>query len=244
MAKQTGKQSAATAQQKPSNKEGFSAFNYLLKNSVIVVVIGILLLIIYKKSETQGQLGGLIQQFNQMQQQGAPREQLEPLYNQIIEIQNDTSFFSSVTRGYYFAVHDLAIKNLEQIREIESKATKPLTREEKLAYKVGFYPFLEYINKNTPENAVLLLPEGDSILSNNSRWNFIYEPEWMEYWIYPRLCVARGREDAQPGLAEKVTHVVIVGGKGYDKLKYDVPVEQRVSEAVLPINQPPTQNTN
>lgn len=242
MAKQVQKTVKATAGT-GNVQGGFSAFNYLLKSGVVLVIVGIVMLVVYKRSEKQGELGTKIQQFNQMQQAGAGSEQLIPLYNEIMELQNDTSFFTRVTRGYYFAVHDLAIKNLEQIREMEQKSPKPLTREEKLAYKVGFYPFLEYINKNTPEDAVLLLPEGDSVLANDSRWNFIYEPEWMEYWIYPRLCVTRGREDAQPGLAEKVTHVVIVGGKGYDKLNYEVPVEQRASEAVLPVNLPTNQKT-
>ena len=115
-----------------------------------------------------------------------------------------------------------------------------MTREDKLAMRIGIWGFIDYINKNTPKDAVIYLPEGDTVTSNTSKWNYIYDPEWMEYFLYPRLCVAMGRESDHPDLAKRVTHAVIIQGKGYDKLKYEVPVEQRAQEAVLPINQPPS----
>jgi hypothetical protein len=51
--------------------------------------------------------------------------------------------------------------------------------------------------------------------------------------------LAIGREDEHPELKKRITHVLIIEGKGYDRLKYDVPLEQRPREAILPINQPP-----
>jgi len=61
----------------------------------------------------------------------------------------------------------------------------------------------------------------------------------MEYFIYPRLCVTIGDEKDHPDLAKRANYVIIVHGKGYEKLKYDMPVNERPSEAVFPIDHPP-----
>ena len=69
----------------------------------------------------------------------------------------------------------------------------------------------------------------------------VYDPEWMEYFLYPRLCVQIGKEENNPSLKERVTHVLIVEGKGYEKLHYEVPMNMRPKEDVLPIDLPQTQ---
>ena len=228
------------AKKHPTSSEG-NTFTYLWRNFAIVLVIGFILLGIDRMNQKQGQLDDMYREFQQLRQSGGDQQRMQELYNQIIEIQNDTSFLKKITRGYYWAVHDVAIKGSENVKDLEDKATKPLTREDKLAMRVGTWPFIDYINKNTPKDAVIYLPEGDSITSNNNKWNYIYDPELMEYFLYPRLCLAMGREKNHPDLAKRVSYAVIINGKGYDKLKYDVPVEQRAQEAVLPINHPPAQ---
>lgn len=237
---------AAAAKQKASSS--FNAVGYLFRNLAIISVVALLLFIIDKRGEKQSKLPELYQEFQQLRQSNGNPARLQQLYNEIIEIQSDTSLFTRLTRGYHWAIHDLALKNLENIEKVKEElrrqgadSTEQSLFEAKMAMRIGNYGFIQYIKQNTPPDAVILLPEGDAEVSNNPRWNFIYDPEWMEYFIYPRLCLAIGREHEHPDLAKRITHVVIIEGKGYDKLKYEVPEGQRPTEAVFPINEPPTQ---
>lgn len=246
MAKQPPKQPVKhpVHQQKksPVRPAGFNSFSYLWRNLLIAAAFGFLFLGIDKMNEKGGQFNQLYNEFVQLRRSNQNPERQQELYNELMEIQGDTSWLKKLTRGYYFAVHDVAIGGKDNVEEIEDKETKPLTRDDKFAMRVGIWPLIDYINKNTPPNAVILLPAGDSAVSNNGKWNYIYDPEWMEYFIYPRLCVSMGYEQGHPDLAKRANYVVIIEGKGYDKLKYNVPVEQRVQEAVLPIDHPPVQN--
>lgn len=248
MSKQQPKQAAQA--RKASSPSGFSTGGFLLRNLAVAAGIALLLFTIdsmnEKERNKQVQFGEMYKEFMQLQQTGGSRQRMEDLRNQLIEMQNDTGgrWLKSRTTGYYFAVHDVAIGGMKNVEEAKERAGKTLTREDKFAMRVGIWPLINYINKNTPENAVVLLPDGHGPISNDGKWNYIYDPEWMEYFLYPRLCVSMGSKEQHPDLAKRATHVVIVEGKGYEELKYDVPVEQRVQEAVLPIDHPPVQKQN
>lgn len=250
MAKQQPKQTVQPQKKKTDSSSENGAFTYLLRNGIVIVVIGVLFLIIDKVNEGPGKMQDLYSEYGQLRQSHGSEERMNEIAEEFKKLQADTGFLKEAirkyTRGYYWVTHDVAQKSLEQINDINAKVEsgqmKPLTREDKLGYKVGVYPLIKYLNESTPKDAVILLPPGDSVLSNTSKWNFVYDPEWMEYFIYPRLCLTTGRENEHPDLAKRITHVLIVQGRGYDKLKYDVPVEQRASEAVLPIDHLPVQN--
>jgi hypothetical protein len=248
MAKQQApKTPVTTPKKKPADTGGGDAFSYLWRNLLITAVVGIVILTVYKANEAPGKMQELYSEYQQLAQSRGNEARISEIQQEFTQLQADTGAFKEAirkyTRGYYWVSHDVAAGSLKQINEInekvESGQMKPLTYQDKMGYKVGLYPLIKYVNENTPPNAVILLPEGDSLLSNTGKWNFVYDPDWMEYFLYPRLCLARGREKEYPMLANKITHVLIVGGKGYDLLKYDVPVEQRQPEAILPIDHPP-----
>lgn len=244
---QPSKPAVPAAKKKSASDTEGDAFTYLWHNLLIVAILGIIFLVVYNINVGPGKMQELYGEYQQLSQTRGNETRINEIAEEFRKLQADTGFFKEAirryTRGYYWVTHDVAAGSLKQIGEInekiESGQMKPLTREDKLGYKVGIYPLIKYINENTPENAVILLPQGDSLLSNTPRWNFVYDPDWMEYFLYPRLCLAIGREDEYPELAKRATHVLIVQGKGYEKLKYDVPVEQRTSEAILPIDHPP-----
>ncbi len=250
MAKQQPKQQVQQQKKKTDSSSDGGAFTYLFRNFIIIAVIGILFLIIDKVNEGPGKMQDLYSEYQQLRQSHGSEERMNQIADEFKTLQADTGFIKEsirkYTRGYYWVTHDVVGKSVEQINDINSKIEsgqmKPLTREDKLAYKVGVYPLIKYLNENTPKDAVILLPPGDSLLSNTSKWNYVYDPEWMEYFIYPRLCLATDRENEHPDLAKRITHVLIVQGRGYDKLKYELPVDQRPSEAVLPIDHPPVTN--
>lgn len=233
-----------------TKNESTGTGGYILRNLAVLAALLLVYGFFAGTFTNEHKISELTQQFYDMRAQGARDNELQPLYNQIMELQReayaDTGYLKKLTRGYDWAINELAISNLESIKKLKEEmhqsgedSTEQSLLEAKLKRKVGLYNFIEYIKKSTPENAVILLPEGDAEVSNNSKWNFIYDPEWMEYFLYPRLCLAIGREGEHPDLAKRITHVVIIEGKGYDKLKYMVPVNQRPKEAVLPYDQPP-----
>lgn len=146
--------------------------------------------------------------------------------------------------GYNFAVKDVAVRNKELMDHIETRrlnANLPeLTLQQKRLFKIESYWYIDYLRESTPSDAVILLPP-HSAIPDTSEFNLVYSSEWMEYFLFPRLCVSEDEKTTKPELYKKANYVAIVNGWGYDKLKYQ-PYKHE-SEAVLPIEKPKADST-
>ncbi len=140
--------------------------------------------------------------------------------------------------GYRWAVEEVGFRNLNLIKRIEAKREAerlpPLNVHEKRAFKIENYYYLQMLNSQTPQNAVVLLPPKKVV--ENSRHIFMSEAEWVAYFIYPRLCISEDELKAKPEMLSRISHVAIIKGWGYQYLKYEP--ENREEETVLPINKP------
>jgi hypothetical protein len=144
------------------------------------------------------------------------------------------------TPGYYFAIKEVAIGNKQRIDQIETRRLNfnlpELRLEDKLLFRIEDYWYIQFMNTHTPDTAVILLPPLSAI-DTTAEFNSLNDPEYMEYFLYPRLCVSEDQKDTKKDLYTRATHVAIVNGWGYDKLKYQP--KEKPSEAVLPIQEPP-----
>lgn len=141
--------------------------------------------------------------------------------------------------GYNYAIKDVAIGNKQRIDQIETRRINfnlpELRLEDKLLFRIEDYWYIQFMNMHTPDSAVILLPPASAV-DTTPEFNSLNDPEYMEYFLYPRLCVSEDEKETKKDLYARATHVAIVNNWGYSKLKYkpkDMP-----SEAVLPINQP------
>ena len=143
--------------------------------------------------------------------------------------------------GLQFAVRQLAIKNLQQMAQLNNKqAAKhlpPLDRFEKMGLKIESWSYIEFLLRNTPMDAVILLPP-DTIFDKNEGVINLSDADWMEYFVYPRLCISESAKNQYPDLYKSVTHVAIIKYWGYDHLHYPVREEKQQKYEVLPIAQP------
>lgn len=141
--------------------------------------------------------------------------------------------------GYNYAIKDVAIGNKERIDQIETRRLNfnlpELRLEDKLLFRIEDYWYIQYMNTHTPDTAIILLPPLHAI-DSTPEFNSLNDPDYMEYFLYPRLCVSEDEKNTKKDLYARATHVAIVNNWGYDKLKYQ-PAE-KPSEAVMPINAP------
>ncbi|MFN8308857.1 MAG: hypothetical protein U0T73_02740 [Chitinophagales bacterium] len=147
--------------------------------------------------------------------------------------------------GYNWAITEMAVRNKQLIDRIETRrlnAGMPeLTMENKRLFKIEDYWYIQYLRERTPMNAVILLPPKAAI-DSTPEFNLLNDPEWVEYFLFPRLCISEDWKNRAPELYKKVTHVAIVNGWGYDHLKYEP--QSRPSEAVLSIESPKLDSTS
>ncbi len=157
---------------------------------------------------------------------------------------------------YKWVYHYLVRSHLDLIESLGS-----ISIEEKYKSRSGSdYQYLQYIKNNTPEDAVILMPDlADLEIPKDApagtpQLERVANKAWATYFLYPRKLVydqLDGQDylaDGQPNIykspgyqeeRKKLTHVAIVYGRGYEHLSY--PVQKRLYYAVMPIQQDASQ---
>ena len=134
--------------------------------------------------------------------------------------------------GYQWVYDGLLKGNMELMRQY-----KDLPLEGRNEMKLGYtYAYLRYIVRQTPPDAVILMPQKSIYFPEKVKTEFTGQPYnklWATRFLYPRKIVLEGEETANK-YGCKITHVAIVNGWGYDKLHYEV--ENPVKNTVLPID--------
>ncbi len=114
---------------------------------------------------------------------------------------------------------------------------KGMSYEEKLGKLLPQdYPYLSFVKKSTPPDAVILAPPRSVWQPKDqhlkfSRW--ISRKDYLTYFLYPRKIVFDDNNDRDNPLKQQLTHVMIVDSWGYDKLSYEVSNPQALT--VMPI---------
>ena len=143
-------------------------------------------------------------------------------------------FVLDVQPGYNWA-YNMLQKNLETIRHYSRTTT-----DNRFEMKLGLsHVYLRYVKENTPENAVILLPGKEAFYPEGEERIFSGEPYnklWAIRFLYPRRVIIPSELGKTPW-SEKITHVAIVNGRGYEYLDYEV--EQKAPHAVLPMHLKP-----
>ncbi len=141
------------------------------------------------------------------------------------------NLFVSENNGYNWMWNTLLNKNLEMI-----KKNKNLSIAQKHESKQGFFfKYLNFINANTPEDAIILMPPDSIINSVDSKFKLetLKNRCKTTYFIYPRKAVYEKNMEYDSLYLDKVTHVAIVNYYGYERLNYDIKHKHQFS--IMPI---------
>jgi hypothetical protein len=97
--------------------------------------------------------------------------------------------------------------------------------EQRYELKLGFlYKYLDYVRKNTPEDAVILFPESAQIREMEKKHRIdtrLTGKLELSYFLYPRKVVMKLEQGINP-IYDTYTHVAVVNGYGYGDVNYAV----------------------
>lgn len=103
---------------------------------------------------------------------------------------------------------------------------KKLPLEDRYAARMGgFYTFFRYVRENTPEDAVIYLPNAAAFV--HDVWSELFysyhcsNKIFATRFLYPRKVVT-ANEYTQYGSFLPLTHVIVIGNGGKDILPYDI----------------------
>ena len=111
------------------------------------------------------------------------------------------------------------------------------TLEQRYEIKLGFlYKYLDYVKKNTPEDAVILFPETKHIKEMEKKHRIdtrLTGKMELSYFLYPRKVVMKSERGVNP-IYGTHTHVAVVNGYGYEDVNYAV--EPKPEFNILKVN--------
>ncbi|MDR0437667.1 MAG: hypothetical protein LBH22_05125 [Bacteroidales bacterium] len=140
--------------------------------------------------------------------------------------------------GYRWVYDSLLKGNMEVIKKHPN-----LSVDERYQLKIGFpIAFLNHIKQHTPDSAIILIPKhtvfSETPKDPNQSLRGMADWSYSKYayfrYLQPRKVVFEWETDSP--YFEKVTHVAIINGWGYDYLSYPVHPEHRPNIAILPIH--------
>jgi len=118
-----------------------------------------------------------------------------------------------------------------------AKEHKDLTADQRRKIKLGVsFAYLDYLKKNTPEDAVILMPEKEAYYPKGQQ--AVFEQEIHNKLFRLRVLYPRKIVDADEGAnryVRQINRVAIVNGYGYERLNID-PTDQPPF-AVIPVEQ-------
>jgi len=98
--------------------------------------------------------------------------------------------------------------------------------QERYSSKLGLsYALFDSIRAKTPDSAVIYLPGKEAFFPKNQASIFTGEPfekMWAIRFLYPRKVVTE-KEYARSSYAKHIDYVIVVNGKGVERLKYSLP---------------------
>jgi hypothetical protein len=103
-----------------------------------------------------------------------------------------------------------------------------MTLDERLSMKLGLdYSYLKMIRENTPDTAVILFQEKQYITEKvgTQALGSIVNKMWVTHFLYPRTILYKEEKETNP-YYNKITHIAITAGHGYDDLDYSVSERQ------------------
>lgn len=144
-------------------------------------------------------------------------------------------FLYETVSGYNYFVKRQVIKESRLILENFN-----LTLDQKYQVKLKKdYKFIKYVQQNTPDSAVILMPPPDvfkkTIFNQKGAWG-VKSKIWSTYFLYPRILIQENERNIYPELYNRITHVMVINQWGLDKLDYRI--NRRMNYAVLPIKLP------
>lgn len=110
------------------------------------------------------------------------------------------------------------------------------TIEERYQSKLGFYAkYMFFIKSHTPDTAIILMPPDSVIqaIDKKNRMGWLTSKRHSTYFLYPRKAIYK-KLSSDSIYFDKITHVVIVDGKGYENLPFTVKNKNKYT--VIPTN--------